>query len=352
MGVSSVNLRALIVALALWAGVCSAVPVLASASSPCATDATMPQCVYFFYADGCQSCERASAYIDQLQQNYTSLTITRFELHNSTNFQLMKSFYDFHNISNYAYPVIFIGNEVLIQPSQIEERLVPLLDNNTGWVCPSYNSTVPPYQAAKDPPLSIVAGMAFADSMNPCAISVLLLLIVTISTTSASLWKAGLAYILGNFAAYLAIGFGMFTLLQQFHLPAYTTKVVAVLAIIVAIVSLYSKLPVQTKPTIKRLIAGITSPIFAFIAGAIISIIELPCSGGPYFLTLTLMSQYQITQLQLLAYLLFYNIIFVLPLVAVLLLYLLTKSPKIPKKYIRWTSAIVMFVMGVILFFL
>jgi cytochrome c biogenesis protein CcdA len=343
--IGSIGFKVLVITLSLLMLFVTAFP---SSANPESREEGISQCVYFFYTEGCHSCDIANAYLSNVEQNF-SLTIHRFEVHNATNYNLMVKYYSFHNISSYAVPVLFIGNEVLIQPSAIEAHLVPLLQNNTGWVCPSYNSTVPPYEEPKSPPFSIIIGLAFADSMNPCAISVLLLLIVTITITSASLWKTGLSYILGNFFAYLGVGFGLFSLLQQFHLPSYTTKVVAVVAILMAFVTLYQKLPSQTKPLIKKLISGITSPYFAFFIGAVISIIELPCSGGPYFLALTLMSQYNLSQFEILGYLIIYNLIFVLPLVVVLLLYLYTQSPKIPKQYVRWISAIMMLLMGIFL---
>jgi len=327
--------------------------VVPVASAPQPSEGNVPQCIYFFYKAGCGSCDASKAYISEVQENFTLLVVHEFDLYNQTNIDLWTKFFNFHNLSGYGYPVVFIGNEVLMGEGNIEARLVPLLENNTGWTCPSYNSTVSPYDGSTTVPVStllpVIFGMAFADSMNPCAISVLLLLIMTISLTSASLWRTGLAYILGNFIAYLVIGFGLFTILQQFSLPTYTGKVVGLLSIIVAVITLFSKLPAQTRPVIKRLVTSTTSPIIAFSIGAVISAIELPCTGGPYFLTLTLMSSYHTSQIQTIGYLLLYNTIFVLPLAAVLLLYVFAQSPKIPKQYVRWISAVAMFAIGIIL---
>lgn len=321
----------------------------------CATvqqnETSVPQCLYFFYAEGCSNCEVAQAYVAQVELNFTSLTVTQFDILNSSNYDLMLQYYNYHNITSYSYPVIFIGNDVLVGVDQIKNELVPLLQNNTGMVCPSINSTVPPSKQPS-PPVFLIFGLAFADSLNPCAITVLILLLVALSAASRSIWKTGIAYILGNFIVYIAIGFGLFTILQQFNLPMYTSKVIGAAAIVLAVVSLFIKLPDQTKPTIKKLLTAATSPYFAFVAGASISAIELPCTGGPYFLALTLIREYNITGVHILGYLILYNLIFVLPLVAVLLVYGFAKSPKIPKKYIRWVSALLMVIMGAILLIL
>jgi cytochrome c biogenesis protein CcdA len=307
----------------------------------------VPQCLYYFMSEGCHSCEVADAYITEVEAIYPTLTVHRFEIHNATNWDLMVSLYNSHNISVYVTPVAFIGNEVLVGPTNIENSLVPLIENNTGWQCPSPNETIPPYEAS--PPIGVIIGMAFADSLNPCAIAVLLLLIVALSATGARVLTTGGAYIAGNYVAYLLIGFGLFAILRQFQLPYYTSKIIGILAIAVALISLFSKIPVSQKPRVKKLIEGATSPPAAFLAGGIISAIELPCTGGPYFLALTLMSQYNLTQLEILGYLLLYNLIFVLPLILILVLFYFARTPKIPRNYIRYASAIAMILIGLYL---
>jgi cytochrome c biogenesis protein CcdA len=319
-------------------------------ASPGVGAGSVPQCIYFFYSEGCHSCDSAKAYINQMEQEFPSLNVQRFEVTNTTNLNMMFDLCDCHNVSLCVYPVVFIGNEALVGDGEIQGQLEALLMNNTGWMCPTCNSTIPPYQPSL--PLTIVFAMAFADSLNPCAITVLMVLMVALSSASKKVWKTGLAYILGNFVSYLAIGLGLSTILQQFNLPSYTSKAIGVLAIVLAVFSLFSKMPEQSKPTIKKLINTATSPLFAFLVGAAISAIELPCTGGPYFLALGLMRQYNISQIQTLGYLAVYNIIFVLPLVAVLIFFQLAQSPKIPKGFIRWASAILMFAIGIMLILL
>lgn len=311
------------------------------------------QCAYFFYSKSCYSCVQANDYIKTVETKYPLLEVVRYEIGNKINYELLIEFYNSRNIGTYRWPVVFIGNEILVGKEEIQSRLEPLLDNKTGWVCPSPNATVPPYpgdqQQPEEPPIGIIAGMAFADSMNPCAITVLLLLIVAIGTSTASVWKTGVAYIAGNFVAYLIIGFGLFNFLQQFEMPTYLNKVIGVAAILLAIYTLFSKIPAQSRPVIKKLINKSTTAPLAFLAGAAISAIELPCTGGPYFLALALMTQYKMGSAEVLTYLLFYNLIFVLPLVAVLLLWGRGIAPRIPKNYIRIASAALMFFVGIII---
>ncbi len=312
------------------------------------------QCIYFFYYRNCYTCIVVDNYIKTLEASYPLLEVTRFELGNVTNYNTMIDFYTLHNISTYNWPVVFIGNEVLVG-SDIQSRLEPLLENKTGWVCPSLDALVLPYPEDEPqpenppPPIAIIVGMALADSMNPCAITVLLLLVVALGVSTTGIWKAGGAYIAGNFVAYLAIGFGLFTVLQQFEMPIYINKIIGVAAILLAAYTLFSKMPAQSRPVIKKLINQSTTAPLAFLAGAVISAIELPCTGGPYFLALALMTQYKMGEPEVLAYLLLYNAIFVLPLVAVLALWGRGIVPRVPKNYIRLVSAALIFFVGVIL---
>lgn len=304
------------------------------------------QCIYFFYADGCSACETAKTYMIQVQQEFPNLMVHNYEIHNSTNYNLMEQYYNMHNITTYEYPVVFIGSDVLIDVTPIESQLVSLLENSTGVNCPFVNSTST--TTGKTPNLAIIIGYAFADSLNPCAISVLLILIA-LSVATVGIWKTGVSYILGNFVAYLLIGVGLFTVLQQFNLPVYLSKVIGGATIVLAVFTLYSRIPGASRPTIKKLLHAATSPIFAFIAGAAISAIELPCTVGPYFLALTLVTQYNVSQWALLGYLLLYNTIFIMPLIVVLLAYHFAGVTEVPKKYIRWTSAILLLFLGVVL---
>lgn len=314
-------------------------------------EAEVPQCVYYFYLESCEHCQRVKGYLQSLQGNYSWLDVHYFEISNLTTYQYMVEFYNFRNMTNWDVPVVFIGNEALQEEEHIMSTLPALLANYTGWTCPSSNSSVPTYQSP-EPPIMIFFAMAVADSLNPCALSVLIVLAIALSVTSKSIWRSGIAYIAGNFVAYLLIGFVVFSTLSLFSLPSYLPKVIAVLAIIVAIISLFSKLPVRTRPIIKRTIDAITSPYAAFGAGALLSTIELLCTGGPYFLALTLISQSRMTQLEVVPYLIVYNLIFVLPLVAVLFAYSLTKSTNIPKNYIRYISVALMIIIGIALFFI
>ena len=64
-----------------------------------------------------------------------------------------------------------------------------------------------------------------------------------------------------------------------------------------------------------HVIMKVTSPVGAFFAGMIVTLFELPCTGGPYIFGLSLISS-SVDVVERITLLLYYNFIFVLPLIA------------------------------------
>jgi cytochrome c biogenesis protein CcdA len=94
------------------------------------------------------------------------------------------------------------------------------------------------------------------------------------------------------------------------------------------------------------------------IVGFLVALVEFPCTGGPYVLTLGLLHD-NVAFAKVFAYLFFYNIVFVLPLVIILLIashkQLLDKVKGWKKKsggeFDFW-SAIAMIALGIVIFLL
>ncbi len=169
------------------------------------------------------------------------------------------------------------------------------------------------------------------DSINPCAFSILILTIAflfSIGKLRSDILKIGGIYILGIFLIYLAIGLGILQTLHLFNTPHFMAKVGATLLVAMGLLSvighLFPNFPIKLKiphashARIAELMEKASMPA-AFILGGLVGLCEFPCTGGPYLLVLGLLHD-QATYLRGLGYLLFYNAIFVLPLVIILLI--------------------------------
>jgi cytochrome c biogenesis protein CcdA len=74
-------------------------------------------------------------------------------------------------------------------------------------------------------------------------------------------------------------------------------------------------MPFMMRPKVKKLTKEITSPKSAFIIGFLVTIFLLPCTIGPYIIATGLL--YELGFISVLPWLLYYNFIFVLPMVAI-----------------------------------
>ena len=182
------------------------------------------------------------------------------------------------------------------------------------------------------PTLSIVVLTATIDSINPCAIGVLILMLSVLFAAKRSLKRIlflGLSYIFAVFFVYLLAGLGLLYFLSGVPLwvTEYLSLFVGVLIIGAGIFEIkdyfwYGKGFSLTIPPIfaKRLhnFSSRTTVIGIMFLGAFVSGVELPCTGAPYLAIITLLSQYfDFTAFLLLV---LYNIIFVAPLLVILFL--------------------------------
>ena len=117
------------------------------------------------------------------------------------------------------------------------------------------------------PPLSVVLVTALIDSINPCAIGVLVLLIATLlglSKNKGKMIKVGLIYISAVFVTYLLAGFGLLAFIQRFNISQELSWIVGFLVIILGVIEAkdffwYGKgltlaIPVKRAEQIKKMI--------------------------------------------------------------------------------------------------
>jgi cytochrome c biogenesis protein CcdA len=170
---------------------------------------------------------------------------------------------------------------------------------------------------------------ALGDSINPCAIAVLIFLITflrSLKKKGKSFLAIGFTYIVFVYITYFLAGLGLLTVVKGLGISKIVYIVTAIVVILAGFIDIkdffwYGKgitlgIPASKKPIIKKYIAQASVPA-AIILGVLVSLFELPCTGGIYFAIIGLLSE-QTTKIQGILYLLLYNVIFVLPLVIIL----------------------------------
>ncbi len=179
--------------------------------------------------------------------------------------------------------------------------------------------------------LPIITIAALVDSINPCAFSILLLTIAflfSMGRLRSSILKIGGLYIFGIFLAYLLIGLGILNALHIFNTPHFMAKVGAMLLVAFGLINIFEviwpKFPIKlhipraAHHKMADLMDRATAPT-AFLLGALVGVCEFPCTGGPYLAVLGLLHDAG-KFWNGLGYLIFYNLIFVLPLIIILLI--------------------------------
>jgi cytochrome c biogenesis protein CcdA len=213
--------------------------------------------------------------------------------------------------------------------------------------------------------LGLVLVTGLLDGINPCAIAVLLFFITflfVIRRTRGNVARMGAVYILAIFFVYFFIGIGLLRAIVisgQPHLLAY---VGSTLILVLGTLSLAQyflperkltfKMPARTWERAKDWITRATLPS-SMVAGLLVGLCTFPCSGGIYVAVLTLLAS-KTTYFEGVGYLYLYNIMFVLPLVALLAV---TSNRFVARKLANWErsksrnltllSGIVMILLGV-----
>jgi cytochrome c-type biogenesis protein len=218
--------------------------------------------------------------------------------------------------------------------------------------------------------LPLVLVSALLDSVHPCSFSILLITIAFlfgIQMTRKKILQIGGTYIAGIFAAYLLIGLGILKVLHLFNTPHFMGKLGATLLISFGVINILSELfpnfPIKLKiPSVShtamgKLMENASFPA-AFGLGLLVGICQFPCMGGPYLMVIGLLRD-QVTYLSGFGYLVLYNLILTLPLIAVLwvsadklILNKVQEWKKVNMKGFKFWAGLVMIIIGILIFFI
>jgi cytochrome c biogenesis protein CcdA len=182
------------------------------------------------------------------------------------------------------------------------------------------------------PTLGAVVATAAVDSINPCAIGVALLLVATLikQDRKRDILKIGIIYVTAVYVTYFVAGLGIIHFLTSLptQIANYITILVAMVVIAGGLIEIkdffwYGKgsslmIPEQYAEKIADKMENVGT-LSAIILGMFVAAVELPCTGGPYLAILTVIAQ-QGVNLTAYGMMAVYNLIFVMPLIAIMVL--------------------------------
>jgi hypothetical protein len=180
-----------------------------------------------------------------------------------------------------------------------------------------------------------IVSLAFVNAINPCGLAALVLVLITIllanETKRHKVLTGGFSFILAVFLSYFIYGMILVNIFKTFagfatSLTIYIKYGLSGIAIILGILNikdfisykpggLATEMPMILRPRMKLIVKKITGPTAAFIAGIFVTIFLLPCTMGPYIIASQGLSA--LTIIKAIPYLLLFDLIFILPMIAI-----------------------------------
>ncbi len=345
----------------------------AQASTPTPTPPALH--LAFFYQVGCHECDRAEYDLHFLKDKYPQLQVHEYDVKQHA--ALAEWLGERNGVplnKRLTAPAAFVGTDVLLGEQVNARDLEAMLQPYLAGGSQAYWSSQTDVAAAEENILErfrsfgalTVVAAGLIDGLNPCAFATIVFFISYLSFAGRKgreILAVGAMFALGVFLTYLGVGVGFLKALAALpFLPAisrYLYGLTALLCLVLAVGSLYDwyqvrrgrpdemklKLPTSLRRRINRVIreganvqavAGV-----AFVTGVVISLIELACTGQVYLPTIIFVLGVPALRVRALLYLLLYNVLFVLPLVAVFLLaYWGTSSERLGRFINQRTGAI------------
>jgi cytochrome c biogenesis protein CcdA len=311
----------------------------------------VPVCGVYFTGVGCPHCAIADPVVfgTTLESN-DNLVIIEYEVyqHPSENAQLLSDY-----STKYGFAP---GIPVLI-----------FSDGNANNTC-VYN--------ASELTIPKIVSLAAVDAVNPCALAVLTFMLLSIITynpkNKRNIILAGMAFVSSVFVMYMFYGLVIirfFQLVQALtSIRLFLYKFLGLAAIILGILQIkdfvrykpggiLTEMPISMRPKLQKLMGEITSPKGAFAIGFFVTVFLLPCTIGPYVIAGGILSAMEI--LSTIPWLVLYNIIFVLPMVAITFIVYegistvenVTKWRKDNVRYLHGVAGTIILILGVAMLF-
>ncbi len=308
----------------------------------------------YFYEVGCQKCSRAESDIWYVQSKYPQLVVKEFNIYDSVNLARWMARRAGREEELHT-PALFIGDDVLIgaeeiNPQQLEAIVSKYAATGTEKFWEDFDATTDTTTVVG--PLQVIVG-GLLDGLNPCAFATLIFFVSYLAFSERRGWEilaVGIAFTTGVFLTYLAIGLGLYKLLDTVRdthaaLSHWAYLLTAVLCIVLAAFNFLDFLKARQgevkdmalvmPETLRRRAHAIVRRssrarafvIAALVTGAAVSFLELACTGQVYLAILISMTSLPASRTQAVPLLLLYNLMFVVPLIIVfVLVYLGTSS--------------------------
>lgn len=328
-----------------------------------------PFVLHFFEGAGCPHCAEERRFLEGLRAKYPNMKVVEYEVwHNQENAQLLASMAKAHGLQVGGVPVTFVGSLNFVGFSaQKKEELLRMIEVCSQRGCPDPADRLLPEQQGLSPASQSGPGTALdlpffgkidaaslslpvmtvviagLDSFNPCAFFVLFSLLgILVHTHSRAkmLLVGGIFIFFSGFVYFLfmAAWLNVFLLLGKVTL---ITTVAGVVSIGIALINIKDffwfqegislSIPDAAKPKLfdrmRRLLKASSLP--SVIGGTVVLALaansyELLCTAGFPMVFTRILTLHQLPASTYYAYLVLYNIVYVMPLALIVTAFSLT----------------------------
>ncbi len=212
-----------------------------------------------------------------------------------------------------------------------------------------------------------LGGAALANGLNPCGIGLMvtflgyLLAFHGADKDRSKLLKTGGAYLMAVFLSYLLVGLFFYSIayeLQRWWFAGVFKNIMGILMMVVGALQIkdsicpdspiHLRMPNWAGIKLTKLMAN-ASMVGALIVGLATTAFSTPCMMPLYVGTATVLAKSGMPMFQILSYFLFYNIVFIAPLILVLLLMYFGKGAVAMKEWEHTWGSKLRFGLGVVL---
>ena len=307
--------------------------------------------IFYFYQPGCLECQAKSKVLSEFLAKHPEVKLYEFDVTQPSNQLLLEQFCETASIPDterLIAPSVFLGDTGIVGESITLKALEEVYKRRKLWTKPLVNVEKAVEQAESRIQkftvwAVVLAGLA--DGVNPCAFATLMFFITYLLMAGHSRRKAAIAsvgFIAGVFVIYLAIGLGFCKLLCAIHKYRFVKPILHFgfggAALLFALLSVRDawlaaqgrhrdmvlQLSTQAKQRIHSRIRDYARSsalaIGAFVTGAVVSVVELACTGQVYLPTISLVITSSERFSKAFVLLLLYNLMFIMPLVLIALI--------------------------------
>ena len=228
-------------------------------------DKSTDSVILYFYTVSCTDCSEVKSLLKKMTDEQTTkkpLVIHEFNIAEGDNVVFLQKLFTIYDVASdkQQVPIVFFSGGYLSGSKDVTQGLEQKWkdDELTGFNLENILSDDASWKEENKDQASFktyigLAAAGFINGVNPCGASMLLMLLAAIAMSGRSVIKTGCAYLAGKFAAYCAMGMGLYKLFMAigqdifFNISNVLTWIFAAVFFILAILYLVDFVNVKRK---------------------------------------------------------------------------------------------------------